>query len=253
MNRLGVLSAIGIVIGGAGMIGSSLIAEADNGSPVATTGQGGERTYAAAGFERVSAVGPQEVAVKVGPAFSVSATGDADALDRYEVVVRGGALRIQPRHGAWWDIDWSNRKPVTFTVTLPQISAASFVGSGEMKIDRVEGNRFEANLAGSGHMDIAELAVDNARFSVAGSGDLSANGKARDAHVSVAGSGDMRATGLAIDTAHVSIAGSGDAELTVKDDAHVSTVGNGDVTISGTARCTVSRIGAGSVRCPNQG
>lgn len=221
-----------------------------DGGTAAKTEQGGQRTYDVADFERVSAVGPHEVVVSVGPGFSVRGTGGADALDRYEVVVDNGDLKIRPKHAAWWGLPWSNARPATFYVTLPRISAASFVGSGSMKIDRVEGRRFDASVAGSGQMDIAALTVDEAELSLAGSGDLSARGKVKTAHVSVAGSGDLRASDLTSATAELSMVGSGDAALTVENQADVSIVGSGDVAIGGTAHCKVSRLGSGDVECP---
>lgn len=246
-RNLAVLCAIGVAVGLAGTI---LTAQEDDGSASTVTQQGGQRTYAVSGFDAISAVAADKVDVSVGPAFSVHGSGNAAALDRFDVAVDDGALKIEPKRSAWWHMPWSKAGPVAFTVTLPKLSQASFVGSGAMKIDRVAGPRFEANVAGSGQMDIATLTVDDAEFSVAGSGDLSARGKVRTAHASVAGSGDLKATGLTADSADLSMIGSGDAGLTVNNQADISIVGSGDVAIGGSAHCTVSRIGSGDVKCP---
>lgn len=245
-RNLAILCSIGAAVGLAGTI---VTAQQDD-SPAGVALQGGQRTYAVAGFERVSAVGPHEVVVSVGPGFSVRGDGGAEALDRFQVRVDDGVLKIEPRDSGWWDFHWSTTEPATFHVTLPRLSAASFVGSGAMRIDRVEGPRFSASLAGSGEMDIAALTVDDAEFSLAGSGDLSARGKVASAHVSVAGSGDMKAAGLTSDTAELSMIGSGSAALAVNDEADVSIVGSGDVAIAGSAHCKVSRLGSGEVKCP---
>jgi len=240
------LCSIGVAVGLGGMI---VTAQQDDGT-AAVTDQSGQRTYAVADFDKISAVAAPDVVVSVGQGFSVRGAGGARALDRFEIVVDGAELKIQPKHSAWWGLPWSHVRPATFYVTLPQISAASFVGSGEMKIDRVEGPRFAATVAGSGHMDIAALAVDDADFSLAGSGDLSVRGRARSAHVSVAGSGDMKGADLTSDSADVSMVGSGDASLTVNGQADVSIVGSGDVTVGGSGHCKISRLGSGDVNCP---
>lgn len=248
-RNLVILCSIGIAVGLAGTI----VTVAKNSSPAVATDQSGQRAYEVTGFDRISAVAADEVVVSVGPGFSVHGTGAADALDHFEVVVANGALKIEPKHHAWWGWPWSRTGPTTFHVTLPQLSAVSFVGSGDMKIDKVSGQEFAASLAGSGQMEIDALAVDDARFSVAGSGDLSAAGRVGNAHVSVAGSGDMKTSGLTSDNADLSMVGSGDAALTVNGDAHVSIVGSGDVAIGGSAHCTVSRLGSGDVECPAGG
>lgn len=221
-------------------------AQDDAEGPVATM----SRSYDAAGFDAVSVVGPHRVEISVGPAWSVRAEGPQRTLEDTEVEVEDGRLEIHPvEDGRWERRRWQDYQPATFHVTLPRISAASLVGSGDMRIDRVEGDEFAASVAGSGDLDVAALRVDDARFSIAGSGDLVARGSARRSRVSVAGSGNLRARGVTSDTAQVSIAGSGDAALTVESEAHVSIVGSGDAEIAGGARCHVSRVGSGNARC----
>lgn len=207
------------------------------------------RSYRVGAFDSVAAAGPPLVIVHVGGAPAVRAEGPADALDKMEVVVEHGALEIRPRREFRDHFDWNSLRRATFTVTAPRLSAASVAGSGDMRVDRVEGDRFVASVAGSGDLDIATLRVGRANFSVAGSGNLTARGSAGRADVSVAGSGNVRTRGVATRSASISIAGSGDAELTAEDTASVSIIGSGTAEIAGRAHCTVSRIGSGQAHC----
>jgi hypothetical protein len=192
------------------------------------------------------------VVITVGPAFSVSAQGPLETLEKTEVTVEDGKLEIHPvDDDRWRHEEWRNYRPATFTVTLPRLSGASMVGSGAMEVDRVEGGAFEASLAGSGTFDIETLSVGEADLAVAGSGELAVRGTARRTEVSIAGAGSVRAHDLSSEHASISIAGSGGADLTVRDEAKVSIVGSGEVDIAGAARCTVSRIGSGDVSCAN--
>lgn len=233
------------------LISVAAIASACSGSAgMAQTGDGADRrSYALSGFERVSVVGPHRVVVTVGPAFSVSAEGPAATLARTEVEVENGELKIHPVEDAYEKRSWADYEAATFQVTLPRLEAAAMVGSGEMSVDRVDGEDFAGTIAGSGKLGVEALSVRQANFSVAGSGELAARGSARRSEVSIAGSGTVRAHGLSSDDASISIAGSGDAQLTVRKEANVSIVGNGAVDVAGPARCTVSRIGSGEVRC----
>jgi hypothetical protein len=208
-----------------------------------------ERSYPVGAFHRVAAAGVNLVIVRVGGAPSVRATGPAETLDKMEVVVDHENLRIRPRKQFSRNFDWRGLKPATYTVTLPRLTDASLAGSGNMRIDRAEGDRLGASVAGSGNLDIAALRVARANFSIAGSGNLSAKGSATRADLSVAGSGNVKARGLTSRTAAVSIAGSGTAELTVKQKADVSIIGSGDAQIAGGAHCTLSRIGSGRAHC----
>ena len=207
-----------------------------------------ERSYRVNGFDKITAAGANFVVVHVGGGTSVTAQGPADTLDRMEVVVEHGSLQIRPRR-EFRNVDWRGLKPATFTVTLPRLAAATLAGSGDMRVDRAEGDAFAGTVAGSGDLDVAALRVGRVNLTMAGSGNLVARGSAARADLSVAGSGNVRARGVTVRNAAISIAGSGNAELTARDAASVSIVGSGEADISGGARCQVSRIGSGRARC----
>ena len=62
-----------------------------------SSGGGGprvQRSFNLAGFDAVSLAGPHDVVVTVGPQFSVRAEGDAETLDRLDLRVEGGNLKI---------------------------------------------------------------------------------------------------------------------------------------------------------------
>ena len=50
----------------------------------------GQRSFDVGAFERISLAGSQNVVVRVGPAPSVRAEGDADALERLDIGVEDG-------------------------------------------------------------------------------------------------------------------------------------------------------------------
>lgn len=210
-------------------------------------GNAGQRSYQLSGFNSVSLSGSQDVIVQVGPDFSVRAEGDSEMLDRLDLKVKGESLQIGMKQGNW--LDFRNRSKTTIHVTLPMIVAASVAGSGDMRIDRAEGDSFSAAVAGSGDLDVGALRVGQASFSIAGSGGIRASGAAGRASTSVAGSGDIDASRLEAQTASIAIVGSGDVRARVMRQADVSITGSGDVTISGPARCSVSKRGSGSVQC----
>lgn len=210
---------------------------------------GSSRAYQVGAFDSVSAAGPNNVIVTVGGGASVRAEGPADVLDRMEVVVVDGDLEIRPKREFRNNYRWDDRRKATFYVAAPALKAAAVAGSGDMKVDRVEGDRFSGSIAGSGNLDVGSLRVSTAKFSIAGSGDLTARGSAGQSSLSIAGSGNLRLAQLASRSASVSIAGSGNVDLNAAETVKVSIVGSGDVAVAGTARCSVSKIGSGSVRC----
>jgi hypothetical protein len=226
-------------------------ADADTRQEENGSGKTGQRSFDVAGFDRVSLGGAHDVVVKVGGAHSVRAEGDTKALERLDIRVVGGELKIgSKRDKDSWSIGFGGRhKGVTVHVTLPSLTGAEIGGSGDLKIDRVEGSGFAASIAGSGDIDVAALKVGEASFSIAGSGGITAKGSADKTSISIAGSGDVDLAGLESRNASVSVVGSGNVSARVNETADVSVMGSGDVTLAGSAKCKISKMGSGEVRC----
>jgi hypothetical protein len=210
------------------------------------SGEGTTRNYDAKDFTRVEVAGPDDVEVRAGNAFSVTAEGDAKILDRLDIKVHDGTLSVgRKKQGGW---NWGDGDGVKVHVTLPRLTGASVAGSGNLDADRAEGD-FAGNVAGSGNLNVAALSGNSADLAIAGSGNLKVAGQAAKLSASIAGSGDIDARGLSSTSADVSIAGSGSVRGTVKGPATVSIIGSGDAELGGGASCKVSRMGSGDARC----
>ncbi|WP_447727447.1 head GIN domain-containing protein [Sphingomonas koreensis] len=217
-----------------------------SGDVVQPSGSGSTRNFDVAGFTEVSLRGADDVEVKTGPTFKVTAEGDSALLDRLEIRKDGDTLRIGRKDGDW---NWGGDKGAKIIVTLPKLLGASVAGSGDMTVDRAEGN-FDASIAGSGNLSIAQFAGGKADLSIAGSGDLHiAAGQASEIDASIAGSGDIDAPSLKAARGDLSIAGSGDIRAQVTGTADISIVGSGNVELTGGAKCSVSKMGSGEARC----
>lgn len=210
------------------------------------SGQRAARGFEVGAFQSVALQGPHNVVVTVGGAPSVRAEGDTAALDMLDIRVEDERLIVGTRRGWTWR---GTGGEVTVHVTAPALQAASIGGSGDMRIDRVQGDRFEASIGGSGDIEIAAIQAREAEFSIAGSGGIRAAGSAEAAEISIAGSGDMTLAGLQTRRAHVSVMGSGNVEVQASEAVDGSIMGSGNVNVSGSARCSVSRLGSGSVTC----
>ena len=222
---------------------------ADTSGPgVAGSGNGTTRTYAVSDFSALALRGSDDVDVRVGTGFSVRAEGPSKELDRIKIERVGDTLRIgrKKRSG----LDWGgSSENVTVYVTMPRIVGTTIAGSGNMTVDRVEGQRFTIDAAGSGSLTVAMLAVREAKVSMAGSGDISLKGSADRLTVDIAGSGDVDAAGVKATGAAVNILGSGSVRAEVNGQASVSMMGSGDVDLGKGAKCTISKMGSGEIKC----
>ncbi|WP_375427569.1 head GIN domain-containing protein [uncultured Sphingomonas sp.] len=239
MRSLGLLLTLPLIACSANAAGTDETGEA--------RGTGPSRDYTMSGFSAVDLRGSDDVEVRVGPAFSVRAQGPAKELDKLEITRSGDTLRIGRKRTT--GMNWSDGEGVKVFVTMPRLAGAAVSGSGDMTVDRVEGDRFEGGVAGSGSLAIGVMRAGDVSLSVAGSGDVVGAGTARTLRMDIAGSGDIDARQLTASEAQVSVAGSGNARAVVNGPARIEIAGSGDVELGGSPRCTTSKVGSGEVRC----
>src|SRR5687767_14789171 len=208
------------------------------------------RNYQVGAFDRLEVAGPYDVTVTTGSAPSVRASGGERAIERMVVEVKGGTLMIHTKKRKGINFGWSRSHPVQLTVTVPALTAAEIAGSGDISVDKVGGDLFEAGVAGSGNLRVGEINVKRLRAGIAGSGEINAGrGRAAAADYEIAGSGDIDGGGVIAETASVSIAGSGNVTAHATGTASVEIAGSGDVRVTGGAKCSVSKAGSGNVQC----
>lgn len=212
------------------------------------SGTGGNRSFAVDGFTGVDAAGPDDVDVRVGSGFSVRAEGDPRILDKLEIVKEGDTLMVRrKKRGFSWG--GNSDRGAKIYITMPRMTAASATGSGDMTVDHIDGEKFQADLTGSGDLKVGSIGVQAVALSVTGSGSLSTTGTAQTGSMSVTGSGDIVAPKLSLRQASVNVMGSGGVTAAVNGAANVNVMGSGDVTLTGGAKCTTSKMGSGDVSC----
>ena len=208
------------------------------------------RNYQVRNFQQIEVAGPYDVDVRTGANPSISARGSEKLLERTVVEVRGDKLVIRPeRNRGFFHFGSMSHGKASFTVTVPQLSGATIAGSGDIRVDKVTGPRFEGAVAGSGGIDVGTIDVQQLKLAIAGSGDVRGAGRAQSAEYDIAGSGDVDAGAIQTRQVKVSIAGSGGVKAHSAGTADVSIMGSGDVEVAGGAKCNVSKAGSGNVRC----
>jgi hypothetical protein len=197
-------------------------------------------------FDSVSLRGPDNVVVEHGDAFDIRIEGDDDIVALIEFEIHDGTLQIARKRRSGFSV---RSNSATVHITMPAINSASLRGSGDMQIDRAEGEEFEASVAGSGSITIAALETVRAGLDIAGSGNISAAGTVADIDIDIAGSGDVEGADLRVERAEVGIRGSGNVEIFATEEVSGRMVGSGDVRVRGGAQCTARSVGSGSLNC----
>ena len=211
-----------------------------------------ERSWSPESFTGVRVGGAYNVIVDTGSGPAVRAEGDDESLEQMEVYVDDGVLVIQPRKkGGIRTLlsGWKNDDKVRVLVNTRRLDYAAVAGSGDLKVDRMEGDRVALKLAGSGDLGVGTIDSDRSEISIAGSGNVSAAGSCVSGAVKIAGSGDVTAPSFVCRDLTVKISGSGDVRARATGTADIRVSGSGDVTVTGGAECRKKVSGSGDVRC----
>lgn len=232
-----------------GAIITAAMSAACNHAGTEEAGPSASRNFTVGSFDQVEVSGPYDVEIRTGATPSVSANGPQNLVERMDVRVHDGRLLIRPRKEEG-RFQWGNRGHVEVKVTVPGLRAADIAGAGDIRIDRIGGERFEAGIRGSGDLLIDTLEAKAFAASIAGSGDIrAASGSTEQVDLRIGGSGHIDTQGVTAKAAAATISGSGNIAATATDTATVRIFGSGDVEITGGAKCTVENKGAGSFRC----
>jgi hypothetical protein len=174
-------------------------------------------------FHAVELAGTMEVDVTVGKGQSVQVSGEADLLAKVTTVVKDGVLVVDtPR-------DLRRRHHLKVTVTVPELSAVSISGTGDMKISGVASERFAIALSGTGQLTV--------------------KGSTGSLRVDVGGTGEIAAKELIAKSANVDVSGTGSATLYVTESVQADVTGTGSIDVHGKpAKVKKSVSGVGSIR-----
>ena len=197
-------------------------------------------------FTVLSSVGPDNIVFQQGKSFSVRAEGDDEIIERLRYKLTDGNLKIGRirERGLGWESGTA-----TVYVSAPSLEAAKLAGSGNMDVDKMNGDSAKVSIAGSGNVKVQKLKTESLKGSIAGSGNLNVAGKAKQTSISIAGSGNVKGKKLKADTISVKIAGSGDVVLSSDGTVDAKIAGSGNVRVHGDAKCTSKTPGSGSVTC----
>jgi hypothetical protein len=180
------------------------------------------------------------------PGVSVHADDNVEPL--IETVVEGDALVVRMKKGS----SFNTHHSVVVDVVFTSLTAAQQHGSGDLRIDKLSGPRFESTISGSGDLQIDDARLGSFALSIAGSGDVVLSGSADEARFGVTGSGDIDARTFAAKRVSVSISGSGDAHVNATEAIDAKVAGSGDVTYAGHPHEVSRRVsGSGSIESAN--
>lgn len=166
-----------------------------------------------------------DVTVRLGSPASVLVTAEENILPRLTSDVLSGHLTL----GREPFVTLRLRKPISYTLTVPELRAVSVSSSGGVTTPVLTTSSLALAISSSGSIVVAGVDANTLTTSITSSGDVRVgSGAVVNHHVTISSSGDVIADGLRSTSAHVTLSSSGDALLWVTDalDATLSSSGN---------------------------
>lgn len=171
-------------------------------------------------FSAISVQGPISVTLDANAPQSLTVRGDDKFVNGLISEVVNGELRLRMR-----DKNFSStRGDPRIVVTMPQLRALSVEGAGEIKLNKIHGERLDVNYRGAGAMDI--------------------NGTVKTFTMKAEGVGQVDAKALIANNVDVVFQGVGDVEVYAKDRLDAQVQGMGTLRYYGKPR-TVRKSAAG--------
>jgi hypothetical protein len=178
-----------------------------------------DQVRSAAPFTSISVQGPISVTVDAGPAQSLTVRGSDRFIRGLESDVVNGELRLRMR-----DKNFSSTKDQHILISLPELRALSVEGAGEIKLNKIRGERLDVNYRGAGSMDI--------------------NGAVKTFKMQAEGVGQVDAKALIANNVDIRFQGVGDVQVYAKDRLDAVVQGMGSLRYYGKPR-TVNKSAAG--------
>jgi len=175
------------------------------------------------GVTAVELSGAGEVMIEQTGSESLTIEADENYLPLLTSDVADGTLRLGTKSRAML----INRGPITYRITVKDLTGLAITGSGNMTVAKVSTTELRSRVSGSGVITVA--------------------GTTDTQRVDISGSGSFRAGELASRAAKVDISGSGDTLIKVSDSLDVRISGSGSVRYRGNPNINEHISGSGDL------
>jgi Putative auto-transporter adhesin, head GIN domain len=175
------------------------------------------------GFTKVELTGVGELTIQQTGAESLTISAEDNLLPQLTSEVEGDTLIL----GKKPNTEIVTTKPITYTLTMKEISGLAVSGSGTINAPK---------------LTTAALGTE-----ISGSGVITTGGSANDQDVEISGSGRYMAEGLTSKTVKAGISGSGTASVVATDVLDVKISGSGSLTYQGSPQVTQAISGSGKL------
>ena len=197
-------------------------------------------------FNGVKVKGSMEVRIQEGETQSVVAIGHPNIIDKLQLDVVNGILKIDLENDCYGDYE------LAIQITTPTIEKIMLSGSGGIDVwSMANDSDLRVDLSGSGSITLNEMTgVQNLEVLIDGSGTIRGHQDFPDLinlTVEIDGSGDFKGFDIVTDNCSIDISGSGDCRVHVEENLEVDIHGSGNVHYIGYPTIDLEISGSGNL------
>jgi len=216
---------------------------------IASSVKAEEETRNVSSFSEISLRISGKLYLKQGEKQSVRVVAKESVLKDLITEVKGNELVIRFPNSNLFQRNFNPGK-IEIYVTVPDVSALSVSGSGDIIAEKLEARILNLSLSGSGGIEIASLESSKLKGSISGSGNIEvgSRNKADELSVTISGSGNFNSAGFEAENISVTIAGSGNCNVFSNGTIKARIAGSGSVFYKGNPSIDASTAGSGKVK-----
>lgn len=182
--------------------------------------QADEQTFDLQGFSKVEAGFGLDVTIAMGD-YSISAEGDARALDRLEVARHGDTLKLTMKPRGWErfsPITWlfGQDDDLNVTIALPELRSVAALSGADVEVDGATGGRFEAKSRSGADLKIDSIAAQDVMLDASSGATLNISGTCGSVAAGASSGAEINAKDLICDEGRLAVSSGADISLNAR-------------------------------------
>lgn len=163
-----------------------------------------KKTYEFSNFDAITVNGAYHVQVTQGNAYSVTASGDADDLEKLNISQNHGELVVEHKDRTFKFFD--KQDPVLIQITVPELRSLDLSGAVKADIGHIKTDNLTLALTGATKAFV-DVNVNRLKADITGASKSTFTGRADYLDMDIAGASKLDATRLVANTVEVEAAG----------------------------------------------
>jgi hypothetical protein len=195
-----------------------------------------------------------EVHIFKGSTYALSATGNADDLERIEVDLNGSTLDVSLEESYWtnWRNWKSGTKKIILNITMPRLRDAEFGGASKVTLEGfVDEEEMSLHVSGAAKLSSTKLVADKLLLDLSGASKVDMHGQVLKLTIDLSGASHIDLNEMIARDVDVDASGASHVELNVQKSLRVEASGASKITYRGNPAVSQDVSGASFVRRAN--